>query len=112
MEMAMSRRLAQVGDGAEFKRRILRHLSTGITDQFTPSFYGGFLVGFLDNPWSTGKDCCSTLLGIGTKVAEVAWLTSPLGMAWEFSFGDAYQGEIKAAVNTSKVNKVSVPLSK
>ena len=108
MEMAMSRRLAQVGDGAEFKRRILRHLSTGFTDQLTPSFYGGFLVGFLDNPWSTGKGCCSTLLGIGTKVAEVQWLTSPLGMTWEFSFGDSYQGEIKAAVNTRK--KVSATL--
>jgi len=65
-------------------------------------------VGFLDNPWSTGKDCCSTLLGIGTKVAEVQWLTSPLGMTWEFTFGDSYQGEIKAAVNTSR--KVSAAL--
>lgn len=59
-------------------------------------------MGFLDNPWSSTKDCCSTLVGIGKAAAKVAWMVSPLGMAWEFTFGDCYQGEIKAAVNTAK----------
>jgi len=83
--------------GTEIQERILRQLSVNGGDKLKLSYYGGFVAGFFDNPYSSGKDLIVSIAGIAPTAAHVAFLHSPLGMMWEFTFGDAYVGEVKAA---------------
>jgi hypothetical protein len=57
----------------------------------------GIAYGFFDNPISSAKGTVASIWGIGKTAIKTAALLSPLGVVWEFTFGDRYATEIKTA---------------
>lgn len=102
MEESLTRREASDNSGVALQGRLRRQSGTWWENVTSIAYYQGFVVGFLDNPYSSAKDSVVTLVGVSTKAAKVAFLISPLGVLWEFTAGDQYQGNIKAATQAAR----------
>ncbi|MCB1278692.1 hypothetical protein [Prosthecobacter sp.] len=90
------------GNGMTLMQRVQRQAGVWWQDRTSTGYYKGFVHGFFDNPWSTGKDMVVSVAGISEKAANVIWLSTPMGTIWEMTFGDAYQGEVKAAIHAAQ----------
>ncbi len=89
-------------NGMSLTQRLQRQAGIWWEDHTSTGYYKGFVTGFFDNPYTTGKDAVASVVGISEKAANVLWLTSPLRTVWEFTYGDAYQGEIQTAIRAGQ----------
>ncbi len=89
-------------NGMSLTQRLQRQAGIWWDDHTSTGYYKGFVTGFFDNPYTTGKDAVASVVGISEKAANVLWLTSPLRTVWEFTYGDAYQGEIQTAIRAGQ----------
>jgi hypothetical protein len=84
--------------------RLDKYGKTYLNDMGSAAFYKGYAYGFFDNPISNAKDTVSSIWGIGKTAIKTGFELSPLGVVWEFTFGDRYATEIKTA--TKFANRV------
>jgi|GEM_PF-3455647 len=104
----LSKGETQNSQGLALRDRFIRQAGIWLDNQTNFGYYQGFATGFCDNVKSSFKDAATTVIGITNAASNVFWLGSPLGVAWEFTFGDCYYGEIKAATQAAKRAKEAV----